>query len=248
MLVIGLETSGFVGSIALRRDGQLLEERTLGQAGRRHAQSLVLELRELLTSYGATPQDVQAIAVSRGPGSFTGLRVGLVCAKTFAFATGCRFVAVDTFAAIAENCPSGLTKVWIVENAQRGDFFAGAYARDHVTLAWQLQEPVQIVSAAEWLGSRTTCETITGPGLTDHAGSSCAARLLSDEIIAKPRASSIARLGEQRLLTPTSTSGISDNDTDFWKAVPFYFRPSAAEEQQTKRKNTANAYTSRGME
>ncbi len=241
MLVIGLETSGFVGSIALRRDGQLLEERTLGQAGRRHAQSLVLELRDLLTSHGAKPRDVQVIAVSKGPGSFTGLRVGLVCAKTFAFATGCRFVAVDTFAAIAENCPSGLTHVWIVENAQRGDFFAGAYTREHTTRAWQLQDPVQIVSAAEWLGSRAACETVTGPGLTDHAGSSSAARLLNDEAISKPRASSIARLGEQRLLAPASSSGVLDNDTDFWKAAPFYFRPSAAEEQQTKRKEIANA-------
>ena len=201
MFVIGLETSGFVGSIALRRDGQLLEERWLGQAGRRHAQSLVLELRELLHAHGAKPRDVQAIAVSKGPGSFTGLRVGLVCAKTFAYATGCRFVAVDTFEAIAENCPSDVSDVWIVENAQRGDFFVGAYARDGATppdtavreplastRSWRLTAPVQIVSAEEWLASRTTLDTITGPGLTDHAGVAVSARLFTDEAISKPRA------------------------------------------------------------
>ncbi len=247
MLIIGLETSGFVGSIALRRDGQLLEERLLGQAGRRHAQSLVLELRELLHTHGATSRDVQAIAVSKGPGSFTGLRVGLVCAKTFAYATGCRFVAVDTFAAIAENCPCNVTDVWVVENAQRGDFFVGRYAIDNAiptsTRSWRLMAPVQIVSADEWLANRAASDTITGPGLTDHAGAISPARLLTDEVIAKPRASSIARLGEQRLLsdaTPSIDSGL-ENDTDFWKAVPFYFRPSAAEEQQAKRSGVASA-------
>ncbi len=245
MLMIGLETSGFVGSIALRRDGQLLEERLLGQAGRRHAQSLVLELRELLHTHGVTPRDVQAIAVSKGPGSFTGLRVGLVCAKTFAYATGCRFVAVDTFAAIAENCPCDVTDVWVVENAQRGDFFVGRYALDNSVStsirSWRLMAPVQIVAADEWLANRAASDTITGPGLTDHAGAISLARLLTDEAIAKPRAGSIARLGEQRLLSnamPSIESGVAI-DTDFWKAVPFYFRPSAAEEQQAKRSGVA---------
>lgn len=243
MLMIGLETSGFVGSIALRRDGQLLEERLLGQAGRRHAQSLVLELRELLHTHGVTPRDVQAIAVSKGPGSFTGLRVGFVCAKTFAYATRCRFVAVDTFEAIAENCPSDVTDVWVVESAQRGDFFAGRYALDisapTSTRSWRLMAPVQIVAADEWLASRVASDTITGPGLTDHAGANSPARLLTAEVVAKPRASSIARLGEQRLLSDAMPS--IESDTDFWKAVPFYFRPSAAEEQQAKRNGIASA-------
>lgn len=245
MLMIGLETSGFVGSLALRRDGQLLEERLLGQAGRRHAQSLVLELRELLHTHGVTPRDVQAIAVSKGPGSFTGLRVGFVCAKTFAYATGCRFVAVDTFAAIAENCPSDVNDVWVVENAQRGDFFVGRYALDNSvstsTRSWRLMAPVQIVAADEWLATRAASDTITGPGLTDHAGAISSARLLADDVIAKPRASSIARLGEQRLISDAMPSIEGGSDTDFWKAVPFYFRPSAAEEQQAKRSGVVSA-------
>ncbi|MBC8113901.1 MAG: tRNA (adenosine(37)-N6)-threonylcarbamoyltransferase complex dimerization subunit type 1 TsaB, partial [Candidatus Saccharimonas sp.] len=116
MFVIGLDTSGLVGSVALLCDGELLGERSLGEAGRRHAQSLVLELHELLKSHGAKPRDVKAVAVSKGPGSFTGLRVGLVCAKTFAYATGCQFVAVNTFEAIADNCPTQVRDVWIVEN------------------------------------------------------------------------------------------------------------------------------------
>lgn len=237
MFVIGLETSGFVGSVALLREGQLLEQRSLGEAGRRHAQSLVLELHELLQSHGAKPLDVEAIAVSKGPGSFTGLRVGLVCAKTFAYATGCQFVAIDTFEATADNCPPDVRDVWIVENAQRGDFFVGRYARDE-TGSWSQTAPIQTLAAEEWLAARPTDETITGPGLAHAELQAVRARLLTDEAFARPRAGTIAKLGQRRLLARDATS--SPDDFDFWKAVPFYIRPSAAEEQRAKRRETSD--------
>lgn len=232
MLVIGIETSGLAGSVALNRDGDSLEERSLGQAGRRHAQSLVLELRDLLRSNGATPRDVTAIAVSKGPGSFTGLRVGLVCAKTFAYATGCRFVAVDTFEAIAANCPPDVRDVWIVEDAQRGELFVGHYVRDSEN-SWRQTEPVQVVSAEEWLIARTSDEVVAGPGLARCEITSANARLLTDESFTRPRASVIARLGWRRLLTNAGAE--SSQDFNFWKAIPFYIRPSAAEEKLAKR-------------
>lgn len=229
MFVIGLETSGLVGGVALRREGELLEERSLGEAGRRHAQSLVLELHELLRAHGAKPLDVTAIAVSKGPGSFTGLRVGLVCAKTFAYATGCQFVAVDTFDAIADNCPLDVRDVWVVENAQRGDFFAGRYLRDAAG-SWRQAAPIQTVAAEEWLAARTPDETVTGPGLAHADLQSVRARLLTDEAVARPRAGAVARLGQSKLLARDAAS--SPDDFDFWKAVPIYIRPSAAEEKR----------------
>lgn len=232
MFVIGLETSGLVGSVALLRDGELLGERSLGEAGRRHAQSLVLELHDLLQSHGVKPHDVQAIAVSKGPGSFTGLRVGLVCAKTFAYSTGCQFVAVDTFEAIAENCPLDVRDVWIVENAQRGDFFAGWYERDEVDL-WRQSTPIQTVIADDWLIARTADDAIAGPGLAHGDVQSVRARLLTEDAVARPRAAVIAQLGHRKLLARDATS--PSDDFDFWKAIPFYIRPSAAEEQRAKR-------------
>ncbi len=236
MFVIGLETSGLVGSVALLREGQLLEQRSLGEAGRRHAQSLVLELHELLKAHGAKPLDVQAIAVSKGPGSFTGLRVGLVCAKTFAYATGCQFVAVDTLEAIADNCPPDVRGVWVVENAQRGDFFVGRYERDDAD-NWRQSGPIQTVTAEEWLVARSADETITGPGLAHAELQAVRARLLTDEAFARPRAGTIGRLGQRKLLARNAAS--SPDDFDFWKAVPFYIRPSAAEEQRAKQTETS---------
>ena len=57
---------------------------------------------------GWQPRDVQAVIVSRGPGSYTGLRVGIISAKTFAYATGCDLLAVDTFAALALQAPASV--------------------------------------------------------------------------------------------------------------------------------------------
>jgi len=232
MFVIGLETSGLVGSVALLRAGELVAERTLGEAGRRHAQSLVLELRELLQAAGVTSGDITGIAVSKGPGSFTGLRVGLVCAKTFAYATGCRFVAVETFAAISDNCPPEVRDVWIVENAQRGELFVSRFART-ADDSWNQVTPIQTVVGEDWLSARESHETVTGPGLLHQDMSSVRARLLTDASIAKPRAETIAKLGQRMLLNPDAAS--SSEDFDFWKAVPVYIRPSAAEEQRAKR-------------
>lgn len=131
MYVLGIETSGLEGSIALLRDHECLGELWLNQHGRRHAQSLVFEIGELLQQHGLKPPDVDLVSVSRGPGSFTGLRVGMVCAKTFAYATGSRFISIDTFMAIANNVPSTINRVHVIEDAQREDLFAAEYVRVH---------------------------------------------------------------------------------------------------------------------
>jgi tRNA threonylcarbamoyladenosine biosynthesis protein TsaB len=231
MLVIGIETSGLNGSVALNRDGRCLESRRLDQSGRRHAQSLTLELRQLLRDHQATPRDVDGVAVSRGPGSFTGLRVGLVCAKTFAYATGCRFVAVDTFAVVAENSPTDVNDVWIVEDAQRGDLFAGRYQRS-IDQEWEQVSPIEIVESDNWPPLRSKDSIVSGRGLLriDHTYVTC--RCLMDEDLTRPTAAIVALLGERRLRAAPEAD---DSNFDFWKAIPFYLRPSAAEEQRDRK-------------
>jgi tRNA threonylcarbamoyladenosine biosynthesis protein TsaB len=79
-LVLGIETSGLVGRVALCRGTECLSEVCLEEAPRRHAQTLVSQIGALLSQAGKSVVDLDAIAVSVGPGSFTGLRVGVVCA------------------------------------------------------------------------------------------------------------------------------------------------------------------------
>ena len=149
MLILGIETSGTRGSIALFQNGACLAEAELEAAPRRHAQTLVTEIRDLFSQQGLRIPAIEAVAVSVGPGSFTGLRVGVVCAKTLAFATGARLAAVDTPEAIAANSPPDVKMVHVITDAQRGDLFAGTYRRT-AEGDWLREGPLAIAAGEAW--------------------------------------------------------------------------------------------------
>src|SRR5688572_13644244 len=113
-----LETSHQPGLVALSAGDQLLGERRLDQA-RRHARDLAPAVAALLAEQGWRGRDLEGVIVSRGPGSYTGLRVGIMSAKTLAYATGARLVGIDTFAAIARQTPAEATVVDVIADAQQ---------------------------------------------------------------------------------------------------------------------------------
>jgi len=96
MRTIALETSSSSGSIALFEADRLVAESDLGAwelgRGQRTAQSLAPALQSILRQATWKPRDVELIAVTDGPGSFTGLRAGVTTAKVFAYATGAEVV------------------------------------------------------------------------------------------------------------------------------------------------------------
>src|SRR4030042_1258471 len=104
MRILALETTDKAGSVAAMADGNLLAELTLGQT-QRSAQSRAPAMLALLKQVGWRPADVQLVAVSVGPGSFTGLRVGVTTAKVFAYAIGAEVLAIDTLETIASGAP-----------------------------------------------------------------------------------------------------------------------------------------------
>src|SRR5690606_11422639 len=128
----------------------LLGERDLSRAGQRHARTLVPELRDLLAGHSLAAHDVQTVAVSIGPGSFTGLRVGVVCAKTWAYATGARLVAVDTLLAVAQQAGDAVQRLQVVSDAQRNELFVGRFERTAEGI-WGRHEEIAILSVEEWV-------------------------------------------------------------------------------------------------
>lgn len=221
MNILGIETSGLAGSIALAV-GNHITQRELATAGRRHAQTLVAELRDLLRDAGLTPQNIDAVAVSIGPGSFTGLRVGVVCAKTFAYATRCKVLAVDSLAAVAQQAPDEFSSLWIISDAQRGDYFTARYIR--TDSGWQRDAEVQIVHGPAWLPTLSAAEVIAGPGVSRMTkDADFAPRILRDEWAARPTATAVVEIARPRVV-----AGETD---DFWSLTPLYIRPSAAEEK-----------------
>jgi len=234
-VTLGIETSGRSGRIAIRIDSSNREERELSQAGRRHAQTLVLEIQKLLLECGLAPGDIDLVAVSEGPGSFTGLRVGVVCAKTLAWANSARLVLVDTLLAIAVESPVDVSHIDVVSDAQRGDLFVASYDRqegsDHASkTAWCRRGDVQVIPAEEWISSLVGKAgqgfVVTGPGLSG------AGDLLSEEIRQlerdhpEPAAATIAELGEAM----AAQGELADPMT----VEPFYLRKSAAEEKRDR--------------
>lgn len=85
-LLIAIETSGPVGSIAAALDGQQVAEESF-ERGMRHGRELVPRLASMCSRISRPPGTIDVVAVSAGPGSYTGVRVGVTCAKSLAFAT-----------------------------------------------------------------------------------------------------------------------------------------------------------------
>src|SRR5512137_1077122 len=87
MKVLGLDTSTLLGGVAILDDGRLLAESRLNVAVA-HSERLMVEIDRMLRHSGLSPKDIDVFAVAIGPGSFTGLRVGLSTVKGLLYATG----------------------------------------------------------------------------------------------------------------------------------------------------------------
>jgi tRNA threonylcarbamoyladenosine biosynthesis protein TsaB len=130
MLILALDTSSKAGSAALVRDDRIVLERA-GDPARTHGERLPRELMSLLADAGADVHDVHRFAVAIGPGSFTGLRIGIATIQGLALAQGRLVVPVSSFEAVASTkfrVTAEATGVWI--DAHRGEVFATLYDAD----------------------------------------------------------------------------------------------------------------------
>ncbi len=219
-MLLAIETSGLLGSVAIADDRQLIVERSLQTTGRRHAQTLVAEIDDVLRTRGIASKDITAVAVSIGPGSFTGLRVGLVFAKTFAWLNNTQLVAVDTLRAIAQQVSPDIESVTAVIDAQRNELFAGTYRWNPKT---GIRDAIDSVHLSTPSGLPID-HPIVGPGLQKHRESLQATHRLLDESLCQPRATSVAAIGLQMVcLGQTSVPETLE---------PVYVRLSYAEEKR----------------
>ena len=227
MLILAVDTSGFEGSIAVLDDGRILAERALVAEDGRHAQTLVLQVDRVLRSLQLAPHDIDAVAVSIGPGSFTGLRVGVVFAKTFAWANAANLVAVDTLRAVAQQTTDGIKDVAVISDAQRSEVFVNEYTWDAESQSFLAVGEVRI-EAIETVVQQTVARGlhVTGPGLVKFADQFPDSSLLADSALWNPGAAAVAQVG-RLLLTDNQ---LADPNT----LEPLYIRRSYAEEKVAK--------------
>jgi tRNA threonylcarbamoyladenosine biosynthesis protein TsaB len=215
-----LETSSRIGQVALALGDELGGVRRLDEA-RRHARDLAPAAAALLAEQGWRPRDVQAVIVSRGPGSYTGLRVGIMSAKTFAYAAGCILLAVDTFAALVLQTPASIARVDVVADAQQDKVYVQSFLRS--AEGWQPSSELAIRRVADWLAAREPSAWAMGPGLHKWAGRLPAEVPIVDASLWEPQLVSLLCIGLARY-----RAGERD---DPWTLEPLYLRPSSAEEQ-----------------
>ena len=102
MLILAFETSAKAASVALTENGKLLGE-SYQNTGLTHSQTLMVMAEDVLRQCGKTAADVEAVAVAEGPGSFTGVRIGVAAAKGFAWGKEIPCYGISTLEAMAES-------------------------------------------------------------------------------------------------------------------------------------------------
>lgn len=224
---LGIETSGLSGSVAVYRPGQQITQIELSQQGRKHAQTLVAEVKNILETLKISARQITGVGVSRGPGSFTGLRIGITFAKTFGYVTGCPVIGIDTFAAIAMKSPPEITETWVISNAQRGDLFAGKYLKT-TERHWQKASGIGLISIEEFCNSLQSGDTVSGPGITLLPENFPSAPRLLQQEFHLPQAAEIAEI-TARIMQQNAANQSPLNEV--WDLTPFYLRKSAAEEK-----------------
>jgi tRNA threonylcarbamoyladenosine biosynthesis protein TsaB len=233
MLILALDTTTRAGSIAVLRDDVVLSE-IVGDTALTHGQRLPSELERALETAAVRIEDVDRLAVAAGPGSFTGLRIGIASMQGLAFARGLKIVPVSTLDALAHDAArlapmETLIASWI--DAQRGEVFAALYDRAAERVIRSPTNAFPIETLKLW---RSPMEgqpvTFTGDGAVRYrdviiAALGTRARVLEPVPKLAVLVARLARLHPERAVLPHAV-------------VPIYLRRSDAElarDRQTPR-------------
>ena len=162
---LALETSGRVGSVALVLDGAVVAEEQFPH-GLKHAAGIIPILDRLCRVQGWAPREVEEVYVSAGPGSFTGLRVGITVAKSLAFATGAKLVAVPTADVLARNAPPGWQNLVVVLDAKREQIFTAVFSNESGEPV--AREPAHLDALAAVLARTPRPVHLLGEGIPFH--------------------------------------------------------------------------------
>jgi tRNA threonylcarbamoyladenosine biosynthesis protein TsaB len=226
--ILAIDTATWTCAVALVRDGRVLAERA-ERSQSSHAGTLPRLVEEVLAAAGERPEPGDAVAVSIGPGSFTGLRIALSFAKGLAFAGGLRLVGVPTLDALAVGALPWEGRLCAALDARKQEIYAALYERDGGIV--RLGAP-RAVAAARLAGELDGAWTFVGEAVGVYGEAFRAAlgarAILLPPATHPPRASAVARLAAARL------AGEPAGD-DLVALAPVYVRPPEAELTQSAR-------------
>lgn len=203
MRVLAIDTSADVGVVAVTEDGRTLVEHA-ARVGSRHGETLLATIEQALATAGVGIADLGLIAVGLGPGSFTGVRIGVATAKGLALARRTPLVGVRTTRALARGA-FGAIRIPVVD-AHKGEVFVAIYEEREGGLACAMDEahgtPEQMGGLVrERIGDRSP--TLVGSGLAVHGPAFLdalgAPHVLAPRALEVPRGALIALEAEEAL-------------------------------------------------
>lgn len=218
MLIVAADTSTDWLSVALWRDGEVLaafDERV----PRRHSELLLTVTRDLLTEAGVALTEIDRFAITRGPGSFTGVRIGVSTWKGLACANEKPLVGVSTLEAMAVGAPPGTTRLCPMLDAKMAEVYAAVFEKHGDALDVAFTE--QAIAPESLLDHVSPETTFLGDGALLYADAIRARfpeAIILDERYAYPNARSVAALARHAAIE------VRDG------VRPVYLRRSQAEE------------------
>ena len=223
-MLLAIETATLASGVALATADKLVAEITV-QTKKTHSERLMPYIEQLLELGQTAKEDISAIAVSIGPGSFTGLRIGLATAKALAYVWNVPVIGVSTLAALAYACPAANSLICPLLDAQKGNVYQAVYRWEKGVLQ-EVTAPRVIAhqEAVNELASQPLPVIMLGEGAVLFREAIAAAGdpiELAPPHVILPRAGSVALLGHRLL-----RQGIRH---EVMALEPLYIRRSEAE-------------------
>lgn len=162
MRLLAVDTTTADGSVALADDGLVIGEVRLGRQ-ETHSRTLLPAIEFLLRSLGLEPKDIEAWAVANGPGSFTGLRVGISTIQGLALASGRACIAVSALDALAARIAGTADRLVALMDAHRSEVYAAVYDREA-----RLLGPAVVLAPATFPAGLPAAAAFTGDGAARH--------------------------------------------------------------------------------
>jgi tRNA threonylcarbamoyladenosine biosynthesis protein TsaB len=231
--VLGIDSSSIVTTIAVVNEEKLMSEYIVNNK-KTHSEKMMVVLKKVLDDLGITVNDLDVIGVAKGPGSFTGIRIGMACAQGIAHVLNKPMVGVNTLDGLAYNLMGNKDLICPVINAQRQELYTSLYCYKDGELErlweYKLIKADKLVKELSNLNKKVVT---LGDGLPLLKKALVENDLSVENIVpahpvfSMPRASSIAAVALKEYA--------QGNSQDCFSVKPFYIRKSNAEEKWEER-------------
>lgn len=231
MKILGIDTSGMVASVAFVEDGLLIAEYSVNYK-KTHSQTLLPMLDEIVQMTELDLNQVDAIALAAGPGSFTGLRIGAATAKGLGLALEKPLISVPTCQGIAYNLWNSDKLICPILDARRSQVYTGIYTFENETMQVLMeQEAMDIRQLAEKLNEMGRETIFLGDGVPVYKD-------ILMECMRIPYSFAPAHLNRQRAAAVASLGSLyyAEGKTETAEEhVPIYLRKSQAEREREEK-------------